>query len=963
MATGREQKLRIPLDLNREDIKLDWATEATQKEIIKLLREAYKDRLSKSSSKDPEKKAKQENAQATVEETEATQKRGKIYDWVTKKYRDNIKSVIDDEEKRSAVLQRSTERFKNKIDESIYNLQGMQPTLDSATTSLLRMAGVTGTVGTVLGLLASTLTQLNRIQVESLKAGYDYNGQMIKTRAELAKIGLDFESFGQIVSEQGYTFRYLGDTGNAAAQIFTHMVKQAHDLSRNMGYFGLTTDEIATEMAEMTEQLFLQGMDREGLYQKTAQHFYMLNEEVLRYTMITGRNRRDLIRNQKAGDYEPKILAFLEQLGETGLTSFRAMQTGIQARFGDGADVVQTLFTGFFEESMTGRVSKMIPVEMRAMLNKIGVLDEFQEAAKTFRDAVKAGASPKEARRLVAPIFEKMNEEFQKMEPGAWGDLIAQLEHGANPALAESASNLLKASRHLRKYTEQVNRLLGEQEAAFTASVNQIGALGAVETIAAQKLRVETGQLVSDAAKRSVEMQNEINIAVQKLKASILKIFGLEMSDLDKIKPVEIGKKMDSVMEAADDLRAVIVSITGAFKDTHSWMTSWTSKIFGDNTANDIGNAIVLGLGAILGATLLKRMVIAGLGIAISQAWRGLKFVWRNGIPFLAGGAGRSGLGGKAMGTAAGAAAAEGTSKIPKTAANRNAAAGKEKPRIKAEAGARKADGTVRQGGPKPKRMGTGKLGWLLVPEILYALAERGIEDEEYKKIGMSLSSRILAGTAENLADGLEWLGSGAGMDYMNYQIGVLSKKKYEENKTLREKMNPFKGSTEAIRKYFLDSSKEKTAWTNDPFASELGLEPQTQQSVKKAVKTMWDGWSQISSEEWQKLISNDIPPTTHSEIRARIKRALELAGTIEQGINEYYQKYNMPMTDSLGDRQLKIESLRNQNLDREQQTDILKDTSQSNKETIEKLDEVIREIKNQSERQMRKWEELNISA
>ena len=307
----------------------DWARAEIQEEVLKVLEEIRKEVTGK--KKPPPVTPK------TPKEREAEKQRDQQTK-STKEYLQALKPSVEYRRKLNATVKSSISTFSR-----------MDATSRSVTESFLGVVGGAGAVGSVLGLLASVTDEYIKSLKGSIQAGFSFSDQIIQTNHELASIGINFHQFGQILVEQGEAIRFLGSNSHEASSRFVDLVKTVRMSTKDMGYFGLSSREMADELADTMGVLITAGVSEADIMSRTHETFTYLNQEVLAYARLTGRNRRDIMRSkQELVDDNVLFKEVLKKLGPEAMQTFDMVGASMSA-FGKqsvfAGDVLQKFIT------------------------------------------------------------------------------------------------------------------------------------------------------------------------------------------------------------------------------------------------------------------------------------------------------------------------------------------------------------------------------------------------------------------------------------------------------------------------------------------------------------------------------------------------------------------------------------------------------------------------------------------
>lgn len=542
------QKIELP-DIGV--VNLDWATDETMKEILAALK-----------GTSPAGKKKQK-------ETEEAAKGMKRLSDITKKTKDNFKKVSD-----------------NAAD-AAKSLDGIEDSASSVTSGLLKVVGGLGAMGTALGFAAGTLDAFIDAQVSAIQSGFSFSDQLIETRAELANIGLNFTQFSTILASQGEVIRQLGDTGSEAAERFSDMIMSARDATKSMGFYGLTSEEIANEMADLTGILIQAGTAGDNLFGNAVDSFELLNKEVLGYARLTGRQRRELMRNQGAVSADAMFISTMGELGDKAVTSALNMTNAMTGAFDDSAPELIEMVKRMVIKAQKGII--LNPDDITA-LNTFGFADLFDQYSVDF---AKNANDPAAMNKITQEFVANLSQRFQDMEAETLNKLVL-FSSGQGHPLQEQARLFLEATTNNRVAAENLN----DADKSHSAFIDGI----------------------TETTKELLDFKAELQVFIQNVRSGILALFGVEdFGALANIDLEQMGHDIHEFVEA---------------------VLNWKEDFFGPDGVDP--EWFIAGLLA----AWVAPAVIGAIGGAFAAAFASRAVISAISASFAAGGAG-AGLGGK----------------------------------------------------------------------------------------------------------------------------------------------------------------------------------------------------------------------------------------------------------------------------------------------------------------------------
>ena len=631
MVFERPQELKLPLDQNNDSVKLNWATSEVQKEILDVLKGIRKGDKGTSPEAQKKKRADDESLRKQQQNTKTTDeniKKSNIFRKGLDKAKNSLGLFSKKTDKSSENIEKFTDKFGRRVENFSENVRGMGTSMESASSSILRIVGATGTLGVLFGAAVSTLESLNRVQISLVKTGFDLQGEMKNVRNQLANIGIGYEEFGNLISEQGTHIRYLGFNALDASKNFIGLVEKTYDITERFGNFGLTTEELANEMASMTEHLVLQGWSREQIMKDSVTQFTFLNEEVLRYANLTGKNRRELLRDrmERAKDQstEAALLKYtLEKIGKGAETAFDTTLVAIRASFGPASDAVVALTESSVKALSIGE--RAYTDEQRRLMTMTGtthIFRQFGEDLKNFKN------DPEKMRETVKKFIDGVGNMTHALTDEQKEALFRASKQ--NSELGELARFLTETNRQWRITADNRAKLEAEEIKIKEKYAKAIDLLGddneseiernRLAADRARELHEARNKTLSTGAKQAVNLQNEIAKMVHLIKSTFLTFLGIESGDFENADPAAFA---ESINENIKKLRGLISNIRKVVTGGITGIGDFTKSLgeatkraaeflnFDPDTSNSIGKTVEsiadIAIGAFTVAFISKR--------------------------------------------------------------------------------------------------------------------------------------------------------------------------------------------------------------------------------------------------------------------------------------------------------------------------------------------------------------------
>ena len=223
----------------------------------------------------------------------------------------------------------STQRAVNNLSRSIEQGNAAQKSLLSKMTSRMNIGGASEAVagisrlgdetkagafskrifdamgmanfGLQFGMAFGYAEELGEVMNKVARTGVNFGDRLIEVQAQAGSLGLTLDQFGKIVGTNGAMLAGLGDTTSQGMQRFLDLGNAVRDGTRQFGFFGMKSDEMAMVLADELE-IRRQTVGTEGLRNLKTGEFTDQMVESLRINeamaAITG---QDVQERRKAG--------------------------------------------------------------------------------------------------------------------------------------------------------------------------------------------------------------------------------------------------------------------------------------------------------------------------------------------------------------------------------------------------------------------------------------------------------------------------------------------------------------------------------------------------------------------------------------------------------------------------------------------------------------------------------------
>ena len=261
------------------------------------------------------------------------------------------------------------------------------------------------TLGVQFGLIFGYAEELGEVFNKTARVGVNFGEDLLKVQSDAASLGLTLDQFGKIVGTQGTIMKGLGEDTDLGSRRFLQIGNALRDATRDVGFFGLKSDEMAMILADELE-VRRQTIGSERLRLTTDKELtaqmresFAINEAMARLTGQDIQERRKAQMEARRGAVAQSFLS--EQTMETQRRF--AELAGSLSTVAGGQELSQAILTGIatgmdpraFSAKLIGMLgdgaSELIDYATSAVTNEgIGVEDfakKTQELALKLKDS------------------------------------------------------------------------------------------------------------------------------------------------------------------------------------------------------------------------------------------------------------------------------------------------------------------------------------------------------------------------------------------------------------------------------------------------------------------------------------------------------------------------------------------------------------------------------------------------
>lgn len=539
------------IDINGVQIEANWATEETLKDLVKTLG-------------------------GSVKLNEKARTNAKSIQTAVDKLTKNVKT--DNTQKKVAVkslqgVAKGGDAVKNKFKglgdktaDLIVSTDKFDGSVTGASSSLLKLVGITGLAAGAIGVAAGTVETIIQNYTAALSAGFSFGDQLSELRVDVAKFGLNMAAVTELLGSAGNDIRALGDSSYDSINAFVNLTKETRDLSRNFGFFGMNAGETMQELTEHMSLIRKSGLSGNALAVETRNSFMQLNKEVLGYARLTGKQRRDLLADS-AIDNSALIRGIMEDMKPAVKRTAKGVEAQLRAigdQSGDMNKMILDRFAaereGFFHlidpmqiflESQYGNVGKAMRDSISLINNTSATAEDHDQAFANFNAALIADSDKIKANQL----------RYQRGSPEA----------------------------------EQANMLLGLVEGARVAGTD------------VSRITEARTKALTEAEKNLMSLNDAIAQVQHSFLAQFFKIF-----NLDNLENGISQDQLDGVLKK--------MNVAG---DNVATFVKWIIGVFGgidDMNKDMVGDDLVKRIGIFIGEMFLAKILLTAVGSAAGTA-------------------------------------------------------------------------------------------------------------------------------------------------------------------------------------------------------------------------------------------------------------------------------------------------------------------------------------------------------
>lgn len=319
-------------------------------------------------------------------------------------------------------------------------------------------------MGAQLGTLFGIFEEFGNSMANLRRVGTGYAEDLQDFRAGAAEIGLSLEQFGEITHQSGLAIRTLGDNTTDGAKRLLNLTNTFRANTREFGYFGLQSKEMARLIADEAE--IKRGILQSDLSSKQAQDELVsslenqlkLNEQM---ATLTGQDIRDRIKASQQFRQDAVNSAMLSRLNEDQRVAANSVIEGLTQLGGSAGPMldkaISNLLGGLPMDAMNDGFSEFAAFAQSEGINLRSSLQELQQM-------IMSGVDPK----TIASASDQLANQFKELTPS--DSIIQQGLVGSRGAVAVLNARMESVSSGADTLAGSVEKISEAAEKMATAA-------------------------------------------------------------------------------------------------------------------------------------------------------------------------------------------------------------------------------------------------------------------------------------------------------------------------------------------------------------------------------------------------------------------------------------------------------------------------------------------------------------
>ncbi len=335
-------------------------------------------------------------------------------------------------------------------------------------TNFMKTIGLGG-LATSFGMVIGMAEKLSSVYSFAGDVGLSFGENVLGTAERLSNIGIQLDTFGDVVATNLGAMRELGPNVEDGSQRFIGLVEDFRNSTKEFGYFGMASGEMAEFMAEELD-IRRKSMDAEQLrlyIQNDLNDAMVTNfKEQQAMAKVTGQNVRERIRAQMAAQEDIRLQVAMQGMTRDQLDAIKAVTGNLTDNLGKaGQNIMDAIIQGVAVEGS----------EMATAGGRMAQLDTSGNIMRIIQEgiqAIRGGEDATTVNNRVAQLIQdfKNTADFETLQVQAFGG-------------NQDATNLMQMAINTNEVTEKIaksrNNLMTEEMQQRQKFVDSMRALTA----------------------------------------------------------------------------------------------------------------------------------------------------------------------------------------------------------------------------------------------------------------------------------------------------------------------------------------------------------------------------------------------------------------------------------------------------------------------------------------------------
>ena len=336
-------------------------------------------------------------------------------------------------------------------------------------TNFMKTIGLGG-LATSFGMVMGMAEKLSGVYSFAGDVGLSFGENVLGTSERLSNIGIQLDTFGDVVATNLGAMRELGPNVEDGSQRFIGLVENFRNSTKDFGYFGMASGEMAEFMAEELD-IRRKSMDAEQLrlyIQNDLNDAMVTNfKEQQAMAKVTGQNVRERIRAQMAAQEDIRLQVAMQGMTTDQLDAIKAVTGNLTTNLGDaGKNIMDAIIQGVAVEGSEMATAGGRMAQLDTSGNIMAIIQEGIQAIRGGEDATSVN-------NRVAQLIQdfKQNADFETFQVQAFGgnqDAMKLMQMAINTnevteTIAQGRNNLMTEEMQQRqKFVDSMRALTAE---------------------------------------------------------------------------------------------------------------------------------------------------------------------------------------------------------------------------------------------------------------------------------------------------------------------------------------------------------------------------------------------------------------------------------------------------------------------------------------------------------------------